>query len=334
MFNVHFWAGLLTVTELNIDTGEITERSCSDSFISCYSCFSEEWFEVRCTLSISRVSLLWVCVEAHGVPIEGNVGCGRRMRWVREILLPSSEIPAVLTHTDRSIDGLIMLILHALWDVIEMWWTGHSFFCEKGGQTVCAIALHLNVALTGDGAFLLSPPKTHSVWFISIFNYGDMGQCPEKSPSSCHTHINIQIHVLICHTRVHTHTIYFVLQMIKKKNYDWKLTKYDLNILMIFGNKKKNCAAYDCFCAPGSDMILHIVIIWCREQVLPSVFKEDEAKACEQYEGASWETWTLWRHRLPHSARKQSEEETVHTPSAGVEIFRSAGWIWTHTWWE
>ncbi len=34
-------------------------------------------------------------------------------------------------------------------------------------------------------------------------------------------------------------------------------------------------------------MILHIVIIWCREQVLPSVFKEDEAKACEQYEGAS-----------------------------------------------
>ncbi len=30
-------------------------------------------------------------------------------------------------------------------------------------QTVCAIALHLNLALTGDGAFLLSPKKTYSV---------------------------------------------------------------------------------------------------------------------------------------------------------------------------
>ncbi len=30
-------------------------------------------------------------------------------------------------------------------------------------QTVCAIALHLNLALTGDCAFLLSPKKPHSV---------------------------------------------------------------------------------------------------------------------------------------------------------------------------
>ncbi len=30
-------------------------------------------------------------------------------------------------------------------------------------QTVCAIALHLNLALTGDGAFQLSPQKTHTV---------------------------------------------------------------------------------------------------------------------------------------------------------------------------
>ncbi len=33
--------------------------------------------------------------------------------------------------------------------------------------------LHLNLALTGDGAFLLSLKKTHSVWFISVLNYGD-----------------------------------------------------------------------------------------------------------------------------------------------------------------
>ncbi len=38
-------------------------------------------------------------------------------------------------------------------------------------QTVCAIALHLNLALTGDGAFLLSLQKTHSVWFIRVLNY-------------------------------------------------------------------------------------------------------------------------------------------------------------------
>ncbi len=33
--------------------------------------------------------------------------------------------------------------------------------------------LHLNLALTADGAFLLSPQNTHSVWFISVLNYGD-----------------------------------------------------------------------------------------------------------------------------------------------------------------
>ncbi len=30
-------------------------------------------------------------------------------------------------------------------------------------QTVCAIALHLNLALTGDGAFIFPPPKKHNV---------------------------------------------------------------------------------------------------------------------------------------------------------------------------
>ncbi len=34
-------------------------------------------------------------------------------------------------------------------------------------------SLHLNLALTGDGALLLSLKKTHSVWFISVLNYGD-----------------------------------------------------------------------------------------------------------------------------------------------------------------
>ncbi len=46
-------------------------------------------------------------------------------------------------------------------------------------QTVCAIALHLNLALTGDCAFLHPPPptkiKTHSVCFISVLKSGDVG---------------------------------------------------------------------------------------------------------------------------------------------------------------
>ncbi len=33
--------------------------------------------------------------------------------------------------------------------------------------------LHLNLALTGDGAFIFSLKKTNSVWFISVLNYGD-----------------------------------------------------------------------------------------------------------------------------------------------------------------
>ncbi len=79
--------------------------------------------------------------------------------------------------------------------------------------------LHLNLALTGDGAFQLSPQKTHSVWFISVLNYGDTENVlinrlllviPMLYP--CHTHVIIQICVLINHinmpphTHTHTHT--------------------------------------------------------------------------------------------------------------------------------
>ncbi len=77
--------------------------------------------------------------------------------------------------------------------------------------------LHLNLALTGDCAFLLSPKKPHSVWFISVLNYGDIGSvlikhlqiviplsypchytnlCPHKPHKPAHTH-----------THTHTHTV-------------------------------------------------------------------------------------------------------------------------------
>ncbi len=80
--------------------------------------------------------------------------------------------------------------------------------------------LHLNLALTGDGAFQLSLKKTHSVWFISVLNYGDTENvlinhlllvipmsypchytnlCPHKPHKHAPTHTRT-------HTRTHTHT--------------------------------------------------------------------------------------------------------------------------------
>ncbi len=77
--------------------------------------------------------------------------------------------------------------------------------------------LHLNLALTGDGAFLFSLKKTHSVWFISVLYYGDTENvlinhlllvipvsypchytnlCPHKPHKHAHTH-----------THTHTHTL-------------------------------------------------------------------------------------------------------------------------------
>ncbi len=102
-----------------------------------------------------------------------------------------------------------------------LWFTGT--FHKRNGfytvQAVCAIALHLNLALTGDGAFLLSLKKTHSVWFISVLNYGDTENvlinhlllvipmsypchytnlCPHKPHKHAHTHT---------HTHTHTHIL-------------------------------------------------------------------------------------------------------------------------------
>ncbi len=59
-----------------------------------------------------------------------------------------------------------------------LWFTGthhrrNGFYTVQNCMCYCSTpTLHLNLALTGEG-FLLSPQKTHSVWFISIFNYGD-----------------------------------------------------------------------------------------------------------------------------------------------------------------
>ncbi len=94
--------------------------------------------------------------------------------------------------------------------------------------------LHLNLALTGDGAFLFSLKKTHSVWFISVLNYGDTENvlinhlllvipvlypchytnlCPHKPDKHAHTH-----------THTHTkdaNTIRKYKIIIKKKSHLW-----------------------------------------------------------------------------------------------------------------
>ncbi len=92
-----------------------------------------------------------------------------------------------------------------------LWFTGtlHSRNGFYTVQAVCAIALHLNLALTGDSAFLLYRKKTHSVWLISVLNYGDTENvlinhlllvipmsypchytnlCPHKPHKHAHTH--------------------------------------------------------------------------------------------------------------------------------------------------
>ncbi len=72
--------------------------------------------------------------------------------------------------------------------------------------------LLLNLALTGDGAFQLSPQKTHTVWFVSILNYGDTENVlinhlllviPVSYP--CH-YTNLCPHKPHKHAHTHTHT--------------------------------------------------------------------------------------------------------------------------------
>ncbi len=46
--------------------------------------------------------------------------------------------------------------------------------------------LHLNLALTGDGVFLLSPQKMYSVSFTNVLNYGDT---ENVLINSCNTYV-------------------------------------------------------------------------------------------------------------------------------------------------
>ncbi len=99
---------------------------------------------------------------------------------------------------------------HARW---FLWFTG-TFHRRNGFytvQAVCAIALHLNLALTGDGAFLFSLKKTHSLWFISVLNYGDtenvlINHLLLVIPMSYPCHYTNLCHKPHKHAHTHTHT--------------------------------------------------------------------------------------------------------------------------------
>ncbi len=97
--------------------------------------------------------------------------------------------------------------------------------------------LYLNLALTGDGAFLFSLKKTHSVWFISILNYGDTENvlinhlllvipmsypchytnlCPHKPHKHAHTHTHTHTHT--CHILCR-HSIGLIIVILYKHHF-------------------------------------------------------------------------------------------------------------------
>ncbi len=104
--------------------------------------------------------------------------------------------------------------------------------------------LHLNLALTGDGAFLLSPQKTHSVWFISILNYGDTENvlinhlllvipmsypchytnlCPHKPHKHAHTHTQTKppcVYFFLFFSMFHWNTTTKLTTTIKYNHFD------------------------------------------------------------------------------------------------------------------
>ncbi len=51
------------------------------------------------------------------------------------------------------------------------------------------------------------PQKTHSVWFISVLNYGDTDKSPHKSPSPCNTYvIPMLLYKFVLINHIHAHT--------------------------------------------------------------------------------------------------------------------------------
>ncbi len=128
----------------------------------------------------------------------------------------SLSLSLSLSHTHTHTHHTHMLVFMVYGDSLGVWF----LYCTNCMCYCPTPTLHLNLALTGDGAFLLSPQKTHSVWFISVLNYGDTENVlinhlllviPMSYPchytNLCpHNHINMPTHTHHTHTHTHTHS--------------------------------------------------------------------------------------------------------------------------------
>ncbi len=157
--------------------------------------------------------------------------------------------------------------------------------------------LHLNLALTGDGAFLFSLKKTHSVWFISVLNYGDTENVlinhllviPMSYP--CH-YTNLCPHKphKHAHTHTHTHVVFYglrglsigVMVFIMYKLYVLlpytyptpKLSPHRRRCISTFPQKNAHCMIYKHFKLRGHWKCPHKSPSPCNTYVIPmSLYK-------------------------------------------------------------
>ncbi len=180
------------------------------------------WNFIELFFSVTASLVIWLSV-AHR-PQEGFSQTGIRFLTGKHFKSDIFMTHFTHSHTRTHTLTLTHTHTHTCW---FLWFTG-TFHRRNGFytvQAVCAIALHLNLALTGDGAFLFSLKKTHSVWFISVLNYGDTENvlinhlllvipmsypwhytnvCPHKPHKHAHTHTHTDTHTHR-HTRTHTH---------------------------------------------------------------------------------------------------------------------------------
>ncbi len=120
--------------------------------------------------------------------------------------------------------GQKILVWLSLWECRENQVHTHTHthvcFCELWGHFIDVMVFIMykpyfispqNLPLTGNFLHFYVLKKTHTVWFISLLKYGDMGKCPHKSPSPCNTYVIPMslykfVFSYVTKTRAHTHT--------------------------------------------------------------------------------------------------------------------------------
>ncbi len=130
-----------------------------------------------------------------------------KMTWIMSVSLSS---PQGIKNALQNVIPILLLYKHTHTHTnSHLWFTGtlhrrNGFYTV---QTACAIALHLNLALTGDFSTFLK--KKSLCMIYKRFELRWHRQCPHKPPSNCNTYVIIHICVLINHIYQfsHTHTL-------------------------------------------------------------------------------------------------------------------------------